>query len=300
MSSGKFLTVVAFVSGVIWMMAPPPPHPHPFPADSTYLRALADVHEFCEADFAALCAVGEQPEAPSALRRLTTVLMDMEVVDETAGEHGPGPEAEPLRLGGPREDNCLRENFDALSQPCAASVALLDGAAADLPARPRGPCPLVFLGLAAVVFLVLVGRKMRAKKRAVRAVLDAIRADPKLAAAVEATGVAVPAPCACNGRACCRTFLGAALFAGVLSLVFGPATTLASALFAAAASKCLACCRRAPPADDAPPAYAAVVADEAPADAADAKIAADAKASLDAAKAADAEVVKDDLEKPLL
>jgi len=268
---------------------------------------MADVHEFCFEDFGALCAF--DAPAPSALRRLTTVLMDVEVVDETVGEHGPAPDAARLNLGGPREDECLRANYADLSRPCAASVAFLDGAYADLAVPvggPRGPCPFVLGGLGVLVLLCLAGRNMRAKNRAVRGVLDAVRADSALLEALAAKGVAVPEPCQCGGKKCVRAFLGAALFASLLSLLFGPATTLFSALFAAAASSavkaCAKCCAPAAAADE-PPAYAAVVADEAPDDAAAAKVqkdAAAAKVQKDAAAAVVDVTAAASLEKPLL
>mmetsp|Transcript_20483 Transcript_20483/g.67649 ORF Transcript_20483/g.67649 Transcript_20483/m.67649 type:complete len:836 (-) Transcript_20483:807-3314(-) len=103
----KPLFLIAAVAGLMMLLSPPPPHPISYPHDATYLRAKADVHEFCEADFAALCGP-EQLEAMKPPRRLTTVLMDVSVVDETAGDHAPGPEAARLGLGGDAGDLASR------------------------------------------------------------------------------------------------------------------------------------------------------------------------------------------------
>ena len=40
--------------------------------------------------------------APPPPRRLTTVLMDVSVVEEAAGEHGPGPDKAHMGIGGPK------------------------------------------------------------------------------------------------------------------------------------------------------------------------------------------------------
>lgn len=297
----KPLFLIAGVAGLMMLLSPPPPHPISYPHDATYLRAKADVHEFCEADFAALCGP-EQLEAMKPPRRLTTVLMDVSVVDETAGDHAPGPEAARLGLGGPKEEGCLRANYEALSKPCAASIALLDEAAAELPRKPRGPCP-VMVGMALLGLLVFLGivRKVRAKKRLVKKILDAIRSDADLKALVEAKAeAALPEPCTCGGRKCLKAALCAALVAVVLSFLVGPATVFFSAAFAAVVSKvvrsCATCCRAAKVAD-APPDYEAVV--EAPdavaVDPAAAKVAADA-----ALKDASAPPAEKPLEQPLL
>ena len=243
---------------------PPARRQRPFPADGAYLRALADVLDYCPDDYMRLCtkAGTEMEDAPEGLqvqaRRLATLLIDVRAVDADAEDHGPSHHAAPLRLGRGR-DMCIRANFDALSTECQAAVALVDEAAEAMP-KHHGACPvMVSLFFGALLGMVFLGRKVRAKKAVMAKVLEAIRADTQLQALVEAkAGVSVPAPCQCKGG----RLLGAAAFAVVLSMLVGAPTVVFASLFSAACCKCCKCCRKCcgPKADgDAPPAdYAAL------------------------------------------
>jgi len=225
---------------------PPARRQRPFPADGAYLRALADVHDYCPDDYMRLCtkAGTEMEDAPKGLqvqaRRLATLLIDVRAVDADAEDHGPSHHAAPLRLGRGR-DTCLRANFDALSTECQAAVALVDEAAEAMP-KHHGACPvMVSLFFGALLGLVFLGRKVRAKKAVMAKVLEAIRADTQLQALVEAkAGVEVPAPCQCKGG----RLLGAAAFAVVLSMLVGAPTVIFASLLSAACCKCCKCCRR--------------------------------------------------------
>ena len=110
-----------------------PLEPHrqrPFPNDGAYLRALADVHDYCPDDFMRLCTSQgtEMEEEPAdeglvaPVRRLATLLIDVRAVDADAEAHGPSRHAAPLRLGRYR-DMCLRAHYDELSTECKAAVA---------------------------------------------------------------------------------------------------------------------------------------------------------------------------------
>ena len=77
-----------------------PLEPHrqrPFPNDGAYLRALADVHDYCPDDFMRLCTSQgtEMEEEPAdeglvaPVRRLATLLIDVRAVDADAEAHDP-------------------------------------------------------------------------------------------------------------------------------------------------------------------------------------------------------------------
>ena len=107
------------------------------------------------------------------------------------------------------EIGARRLRYEALSEACAAAIALVDDAAPEDHHR-HGVCP-VLLGLAVfgVVAFLCLARKVRNKKRAVRAIFAAIRSDDVLKATVEAkAGVPVPEPCNCAcGRRLSVAFL---------------------------------------------------------------------------------------------
>lgn len=261
MGAKLLCTVAIAAAGLMILTAPRPPPP--FPVDGAYLRALADVHDFCAEDFDAFCGAGVavQEEEPVPARRLATMFLQLDVIDAEEGSHGPGKNRAPLRLGR-REDYCLRANYKALSQECAASIALVDDAAVK--PKHHGVCPFM-LGL--VIFTLIVflcaARKVRAKKRAARAIFEAIRSDETLKATVEAkSGVSIPEPCNCQcGRRACK----AIVIAVCLSLLVGPATVVVSALVAAAVTGCVKSCKRTS-AEVAPPAYEEVEKGEAKAE----------------------------------
>ena len=178
------------------------------------------------------------------------------------------------------EIGARRLRYEALSEACAAAIALVDDAAPEDHHR-HGVCP-VLLGLAVfgVVAFLCLARKVRNKKRAVRAIFAAIRSDDVLKATVEAkAGVPVPEPCNCAGG---RRLSVAFLVALCLSLLVGPPTVVVSALLAAAVSGCLKACRGR--ATVAPPDYEAVVAEEGKAPSAPSKEAAKTDSLLAAAK----------------
>lgn len=290
----KMLFSAALVAGVLLMMAPSPPRP--FPQDASYLRALADVHEFCAADFDQFCGakLAEEPVA----RRLATVFMAVDVVEDNEdADHGPKGMRAPLKVGRPQDDFCLRANYPALSEECAAAIALVDEAAPE--PKKHGVCPVMLgLTIAALAGLVVLARKVRAKKRVAKKIMDVLRGDLQLRALVEAkAGVSLPEPCQC-GKGCGRAFAVGALLALGLSALLGPGSVFVASLLAAAfsamARACVSCCKKASPAvepvdAEAPPAYD------------DVKEAAKAAAVEEAAKEALKEVtVKEELSKPLL
>mmetsp|Transcript_21157 Transcript_21157/g.63146 ORF Transcript_21157/g.63146 Transcript_21157/m.63146 type:complete len:290 (+) Transcript_21157:71-940(+) len=287
----KLLFSCALVAGVLLMLQPPPPRP--FPQDAAYLRAVADVHEFCAADFDRFCGAQIAPE-PSPARRLATVFMDMEVVEEAdmAADHGPKGRRAPLKIGRPQDDRCLRASYASLSEECAAAIALVDETAPEH--KRHGVCPAMLgLWIAALAGLSVLGAKLRHKKRITKKLLDVLRGDLQLKALVEAkAGVEVPEPCQCCGM---RAFLAGALLALGLSALTGPGSVFAASLLAAAfrvmARACLACCKKTEaaavePDAEAPPAYDECCAE---------------KETAKAAEAALKEVtVSQELEKPLL
>jgi len=276
----KMLFSAALVAGVLLMLSPPPPRP--FPQDAAYLRAVADVHEFCAADFDQFCGA-QIAQEPSPARRLATVFMDMEVVEEAdmAADHGPKGHRAPLKIGRPQDDRCLRASYASLSEECAAAIALVDETA---PAhKHHGVCPVMLgLSIAAVAGLVVLARKVRHKKRITKKLLDVLRGDLQLKALVEAkAGVEVPEPCQCckGGK---RAFLVGALLALGLSALMGPGSVFAASLLAAAfsamARACLSCCKKTatvePDAEagEAPPAYDECCAEKETAKAAEAAL----------------------------
>ena len=135
-------------------------------------------------------------QSDDAAKHLATLAAG--AVDADAEAHGPSRHAAPLRLGRYR-DMCIRAHYDELSTECKAAVALVDDAAEAMP-HHHGMCPVMLsLFLGALVGIVFLGRKIRAKKQIMKKILEAIRADTQLQALVEAkAGVSVPAPCQCK------------------------------------------------------------------------------------------------------
>lgn len=233
-ASCRFLLVAACASFLMLLA----PRPFVFPEDGAYLRALADVHDFCPADFDRLCGAGLEEQVP-VTRRLATLFMEVAVVDPEEGDHAPSRKRAPLRLGG-REDFCLRSNYADLSAECASAIALVDDAAA---APKHHVCPFM-LGLSILAFglFVVLARKIRAKKAVAKAIFEVLRGDTQLRALVEAkAGVSVPEPCNCQ---CGKKLLGAFLVALALSLLVGAPTVVVSSLLAAGVSGCVRGCRR--------------------------------------------------------
>lgn len=260
----KFLLTTAGVAAVLTLLSGGR-RQRPFPNDGAYLRALADVHDYCPDDFMRLCTSQgtEMEEEPAdeglvaPVRRLATLLIDVRAVDADAEAHGPSRHAAPLRLGRYR-DMCLRAHFDELSTECKAAVALVDDAAEAMP-HHHGMCPVMMsLFFGALIGMVFLCRKIRAKKQIMKKILEAIRADTQLQALVEAkAGVSVPAPCQCK----CGQHFRAAVFALVMSMFFTAPLVMVTSLIGCCCCKCWKCCRGGccgPKPDAAPEDYAAL------------------------------------------
>jgi len=241
----KFLLTTAGVAAVLTLLSGGR-RQRPFPNDGAYLRALADVHDYCPDDFMRLCTSQgtEMEEEPAdeglvaPVRRLATLLIDVRAVDADAEAHGPSRHAAPLRLGRGR-DMCLRAHFQELSTECKAAVALVDDAAEAMP--HHGMCPVMLsLFFGALIGMVFLVRKVRAKKAVMKKILEAIRADTQLQALVEAkAGVSVPAPCQCK----CGLHFRAAVLALVLSMFFTAPLVMVASLVGCCCCKCWKCCR---------------------------------------------------------
>jgi len=242
----KFLLTTAGVAAVLTLLSGGR-RQRPFPNDGAYLRALADVHDYCPDDFMRLCTSQgtEMEEEPAdeglvaPVRRLATLLIDVRAVDadSDAEAHGPSRHAAPLRLGRYR-DMCLRAHYDELSTECKAAVALVDDAAEAMP--HHGHCPVMMsLFFGALIGMVFLARKIRAKKQIMKKILEAIRADTQLQALVEAkAGVSVPAPCQCK-----CVLLRAVAFALLLSMFVGAPAVMVFSLIGCCCCKCWKCCR---------------------------------------------------------
>jgi len=261
----KFLLTTAGVAAVLTLLSGGR-RQRPFPNDGAYLRALADVHDYCPDDFMRLCTSQgtEMEEEPAdeglvaPVRRLATLLIDVRAVDadSDAEAHGPSRHAAPLRLGRYR-DMCLRAHYDELSTECKAAVALVDDAAEAMP-HHHGMCPVMLsLFLGALVGIVFLGRKIRAKKQIMKKILEAIRADTQLQALVEAkAGVSVPEPCQCK-----CVLLRAVASALLLSMFVGAPAVMVFSLIGCCCCKCWKCCRGGccgPKPEEAPEDYAAL------------------------------------------
>merc|ERR1719213_563550 len=259
----KFLLTTAGVAAVLTLLSGGR-RQRPFPNDGAYLRALADVHDYCPDDFMRLCtSQGTEMEEELAdeglvapVRRLATLLIDVRAVDADSDAHGPSRHAAPLRLGRGR-DMCLRAHYDELSTECKAAVALVDDAAEAMP--HHGFCPFMMsLFFGALIGMVFLCRKIRAKKAVMKKILEAIRADTQLQALVEAkAGVSVPAPCNCK----CGLHFRAAVFALVMSMFFTAPLVMVASLVGCCCCKCWKCCRGGccgPKPDTAPEDYAAL------------------------------------------
>lgn len=189
------------------------------------------------------------------VRRLATLLIDVRAVDADAEAHGPSRHAAPLRLGRYR-DMCLRAHYDELSTECKAAVALVDDAAEAMPHHHMCPVMLsLFFG--ALIGMVFLCRKIRAKKQIMKKILEAIRADTQLQALVEAkAGVSVPAPCQCK-----CVLLRAVALALLLSMFLGAPAAMVFSLIGCCCCKCWKCCRGGccgPKPEEAPEDYAAL------------------------------------------
>merc|ERR1719213_1278475 len=239
----KFLLTTAGVAAVLTLLSGGR-RQRPFPNDGAYLRALADVHDYCPDDFMRLCTSQgtEMEEEPAdeglvvPVRRLATLLIDVRAVDAEA--HGPSRHAAPLRLGRYR-DMCLRAHYDELSTECKAAVALVDDAAEAMP-HHHGMCPVMMsLFFGALIGMVFLARKIRAKKQIMKKILEAIRADTQLQALVEAkAGVSVPEPCQCK-----CVLLRAVASALLLSMFVGAPAVMVFSLIGCCCCKCWKCCR---------------------------------------------------------
>lgn len=191
------------------------------PDDAAYLNAVASVHEFCAADFEALC--GDAPR-----RHLTEVVVEVFVAQDTDDNLDHVHSRVPLMLG-PNGDKCLRRGLPEVSEACYASVARVDVVGQDqAPPPPFCGHPVFLLAVGLLVTVVCVKAiKKRSKMRAIKQIVRTLHANQDLKARVEAAaGVKVPKPPA---KGCCRCFLAAlvALFAGyAVTLLLGPALTL--------------------------------------------------------------------------
>jgi len=261
----KFLLTTAGVAAVLTLLSGGR-RQRPFPNDGAYLRALADVHDYCPDDFMRLCtSQGTEMESEPAdeglvapVRRLATLLIDVRAVDadSDAEAHGPSRHAAPLRLGRYR-DMCIRAHYDELSTECKAAVALVDDAAEAMP-HHHGMCPVMMsLFFGALIGMVFLARKIRAKKQIMKKILEAIRADTQLQALVEAkAGVSVPEPCQCK-----CVLLRAVASALLLSMFVGAPAVMVLSLLGCCCCKCWKCCRGGccgPKPDAAPEDYAAL------------------------------------------
>ena len=122
----------------------------------------------------------------------------------------------------------------------------------------HGMCPVMLsLFLGALIGMVFLCRKIRAKKQIMKKILEAIRADTQLQALVEAkAGVSVPAPCQCK-----CVLLRAVAFALLLSMFVGAPLVMVGSLFGCCCCKCWKCCRGGccgPKPEEAPEDYAAL------------------------------------------
>merc|ERR1719213_357883 len=173
----KFLLTTAGVAAVLTLLSGGR-RQRPFPNDGAYLRALADVHDYCPDDFMRLCtSQGMEMESEPAdeglvapVRRLATLLIDVRAVDadSDAEAHGPSCHAAPLRLGRYR-DMCIRAHYDELSTECKALQALVEAkAGVSVPAPCQCKCVLLravalallssmFIGAPAVMVFSLIG-----------------------------------------------------------------------------------------------------------------------------------------------
>ncbi len=192
------------------------------------------------------------------VRRLATLLIDVRAVDadSDAEAHGPSRHAAPLRLGRYR-DMCLRAHYDELSTECKAAVALVDDAAEAMP-HHHGMCPVMMsLFFGALIGMVFLARKIRAKKAVMKKILEAIRADTQLQALVEAkAGVSVPEPCQCK-----CVLLRAVACALLSSMFLGAPAVMVLSLLGCCCCKCWKCCRGGccgPKPEEAPEDYAAL------------------------------------------
>ena len=134
---------------------------------------------------------------------------------------------------------------------------MVDDAAEAMP--HHGMCPVMLsLFLGALVGMVFLGRRIRAKRMTMKKILEAIRADTQLQALVEAkAGVSVPAPCNCK----CGQHFRAAVFALVMSMFFTAPLVMVTSLIGCCCCKCWKCCRGGccgPKPDAAPEDYAAL------------------------------------------
>ena len=123
----------------------------------------------------------------------------------------------------------------------------------------HGMCPVMLsLFLGALIGMVFLCRKIRAKKQIMKKILEAIRADTQLQALVEAkAGVSVPAPCQCK----CGVLFRAVAFALLLSMFVPAPLVMVGSLFGCCCCKCWKCCRGGccgPKPDEAPEDYAAL------------------------------------------
>ena len=118
-------------------------------------------------------------------------------------------------------------------------------------------CPVMLsLFFGALIGMVFLARKIRAKRQIMKKILEAIRADLQLQALVEAkAGVSVPAPCQCK-----CVLLRAVAFALLLSMFVGAPLVMVGSLFGCCCCKCWKCCRGGcgPKPEEAPEDYAAL------------------------------------------
>merc|ERR1719409_756084 len=116
---------------------------------------------------------------------------------------------------------------------------------------------MMSLFFGALIGMVFLARKIRAKKAVMKKILEAIRADTQLQALVEAkAGVSVPAPCQCK----CGVLFRAVAFALLLSMFVPAPMVMVGSLFGCCCCKCWKCCRGGccPKPDAAPEDYAAL------------------------------------------